>query len=157
MKLAQGLIIAAAVFTGMAPAWADVREAAASPEYGRKAGGMIARGLQSVATSPMDLVVHTLNETKTGVPVLGTVVGVVKGAGCTVLRAGSGVVDVATFWIPGFNGFPASESYGDCIGPRGEEMASSSSDGHEIEMDAPMTPDAQGQVSSQPEKPTYSK
>jgi hypothetical protein len=41
--------------------------------------------------------------------------GVAKGAGCGVLRLGSGIVDVATFWVPGFNGLPVSDSYDNCL------------------------------------------
>lgn len=31
------------------------------------------------------------------------------------LRALSGGVDLATFWVPGFNGFPVSDSYDNCL------------------------------------------
>lgn len=92
-----------------------VHEAAESPQYGRKFGGMVGRGLLNVATCFVDLLVNVVNETRQGPPFVGTLVGVAKGAGCTVLRAGSGVVDVATFWVPGFNGFPVSDSYDNCL------------------------------------------
>jgi hypothetical protein len=32
-----------------------------------------------------------------------------------VLRLGSGAVDLVTFWVPGFNGFPVSDSYDNCL------------------------------------------
>ncbi len=99
-------------------AWAmrtPVHEAAESPQYGRKFGGMIGRGLLNVSTCFVDLLVNVVNETRNGPALVGTLVGVGKGAGCTVLRAGSGVVDVATFWVPGFNGFPVSDSYDNCL------------------------------------------
>ena len=101
------------------PVWAmrtGAHEAAESPQYGRKAGGMIGRGIINVGTCFIDLLVKTVNETKAGPPVIGTLTGVAKGVGCTVLRAGSGVVDVVTFWVPGFNGFPVSDSYDNCLG-----------------------------------------
>jgi hypothetical protein len=37
------------------------------------------------------------------------------GLGCTALRASSGIVDVALFWVPGFNGFPVARSYDNCL------------------------------------------
>ena len=99
-------------------AWAaktPMHEAAESPEYGRKAGGMIGRGLINVATCFVDLLVNVVNETRNGPPVVGTLVGVGKGAGCTTLRALSGGADLLTFWVPGFNGMPVSDSYDDCL------------------------------------------
>ncbi len=101
------------------PAWAmrtRAHEAAESPQYGRKAGGMIGRGIINLGTCFVDLLVNTVNETKNGPPVVGTLVGVAKGAGCTTLRALSGAVDITTFWVPGFNGFPVSDSYDNCMG-----------------------------------------
>ena len=101
------------------PAWAvrtRAHEAAESPQYGRKAGGMIGRGIINLGTCFVDLLVNVVNETKSGPPVVGTLVGVAKGAGCTTLRALSGAVDVTTFWVPGFNGFPVSDSYDNCTG-----------------------------------------
>ena len=89
--------------------------AAESPEYGPKFGGMIGRGVINVATCFVDLLVNVVNETRTGPPFVGTLVGVAKGAGCTTLRALSGAVDLVTFWVPGFNGFPISDSYENCL------------------------------------------
>ena len=99
-------------------AWAArtaVHEAAESPEYGRKFGGMIGRGAINVVTCFVDVLVNTVNETKAGPPFVGTLTGLAKGAGCGVLRLGSGAVDVVTFWVPGFNGFPVSDSYDNCL------------------------------------------
>lgn len=99
-------------------AWAmrtPVHDAAESPAYGRKVGGMIGRGVINVTTSFVDLLVNIVNETKNGPPVVGTLVGIGKGAGCTTLRALSGVADLGTFWVPGFNGFPVSDSYDNCL------------------------------------------
>lgn len=93
----------------------DIWTMAQSDNYGRKAGGMFLRGLLNAGSCFVDLIVQTVEGTKSGPPFIGTVAGIGKGAGCTVLRAASGVVDVATFWVPGFNGFPCCKSYKDCI------------------------------------------
>jgi len=63
----------------------------------------------------VDIVVQTVNRTKTDAPFIGTLTGMAGGLGCTALRAGSGIVDVALFWVPGFNGFPVSRSYDNCL------------------------------------------
>lgn len=162
MKHAQGLLaVAATLFMSMGPVWADptIHDAAASPEYTRKAGGMIGRGLINVGTCPVDLLVHTVNETQRGPLVIGTVIGAVKGAGCSVLRAGSGVVDLAAFWVPGFNGFPASLSYGDCLPPGRHTADGASGDEAGMEMPAPEPVPGGAQPPSFPqsEKPRYSK
>ncbi len=119
MKRMNTLVLAGAVVLLCAqPSFASrtsVHEAAESPEYGRKAGGMFGRGLINLTTCFVDLIVNVANETKNGPPLVGTLVGVGKGAGCTVLRALSGGVDVVTFWVPGFNGLPVSDSYDNCV------------------------------------------
>lgn len=119
MKRIVGVgIVALSVLLVSQPAWAvrtRFHVAAESQQYGEKAGGMIARGLLNVATSFMDVLVTTVNETKAGPPFIGTLKGLAVGTGCGVLRVGSGVVDIATFWVPGFNGFPVSDAYDDCL------------------------------------------
>jgi len=100
------------------PAWAmrtQIHEAAESQQYGRKFGGMIGRGALNIVTSPVDVIVNLVNETKAGPPLIGTLTGIAKGTGCGVLRLGSGAIDLVTFWVPGFNGFPVSDSYEDCL------------------------------------------
>ena len=100
------------------PVWAartSVHEAAESPQYGRKFGGMIGRGVLNAVTCFVDPIVNVVNETKAGPPLVGTLTGVAKGLGCGVLRLGSGAVDLVTFWVPGFNGFPVSDSYENCF------------------------------------------
>lgn len=100
------------------PAWAartKAHDAAESADYGRKFGGMIGRGALNVLTCFVDVIVNVVNETKNGPPLVGTLTGVAKGAGCGVLRLGSGAVDLTTFWVPGFNGLPVSDSYEDCL------------------------------------------
>ena len=93
----------------------DVWEMAKSDSYKEKTGGMLGRGLVNAATSPVDIVVQTVNKTKSDTPFIGTLTGMAGGLGCTVLRAGSGIVDVALFWVPGFNGFPVAKSYDNCL------------------------------------------
>jgi len=112
-------ILLGVLLAGPQPAWAArtrIHDAAESPEYKRKFGGMIGRGLLNVLTSPVDIVVNIVNETKAGPPFVGTLTGLGKGVGCGILRLGSGAVDVVTFWVPGFNGMPVSDSYENCLG-----------------------------------------
>lgn len=109
------------------PAWAArtrVHEMAESQRYGQKAGGMIGRGAINVVTCFVDPLVNIVNETKAGPPVVGTLTGVGKGLGCGVLRLGSGAIDIITFWVPGFNGFPVSDSYENCLTPGQSSNAS---------------------------------
>ena len=111
-------MVAGILCLGAGPAWAmhtPVHEAAESPQYGRKFGGMIGRGLLNAVTCFVDVIVNVVNDTKSGPPLVGTLTGVAKGAGCGVLRLGSGAVDLVTFWVPGFNGFPVSDSYENCF------------------------------------------
>ena len=162
MRRKRGWMTAALVVAMTGPAWAartPIHEAADSAEYGRKFGGMIGRGLLNVSTCFVDLLVNVVNETKNGPPLVGTLVGVGKGAGCTVLRAASGVIDVATFWVPGFNGFPVSDSYEDCLLMRRSAESVLSQPGMEPEPGAvPMAPSPSApSVPEQVEKPRYTK
>ena len=93
----------------------DVWTRAQSDVYGKKAGGMLGRGLVNAATCFVDLIVQTVNGTKEGPPLVGTLTGLGGGIACTALRATSGVLDVATFWVPGFNGIPVSKDYNNCL------------------------------------------
>ena len=94
----------------------NVWEMAQSPKYGEKAGGMLGRGLLNAATCFVDIPVQTVKGSKEGKPeFIGAVGGFAKGSVCTVLRATSGVIDVAGFWVPGFNGLPVSRSYDNCL------------------------------------------
>lgn len=93
----------------------NVWDMAKSDRYGKKAGGMLGRGLVNAATSPMDLIVQTVDNTKEGPPLVGTLTGLGAGLGCTALRASSGILDVATFWVPDWNGFYVSRSYHNCL------------------------------------------
>ncbi len=93
----------------------DTWEMAQSDLYKEKAGGMLGRGLVNVATSPVDIFVQTVNRSKEGPALIGTLTGMAGGLGCTALRASSGIVDVALFWVPGFNGFPVAKSYDNCL------------------------------------------
>ncbi|MFH1800562.1 MAG: hypothetical protein ABH891_06945 [Candidatus Omnitrophota bacterium] len=93
----------------------DTWEMAQSDIYKEKTGGMLGRGLLNVVTSPVDIFVQTVNKTKDGPPLIGTMTGMAGGLGCTALRVSSGIVDVALFWVPGFNGFPVARSYDNCL------------------------------------------
>ena len=93
----------------------DVWAAANSQTYGTKLGGMLGRGLLNVATCFVDVIVHTVEGSKVGPPVVGTLTGLGSGIGCTALRVTSGALDIVTSWVPGFNGFPVSRSYSNCL------------------------------------------
>ncbi|MEI7750675.1 MAG: hypothetical protein WCJ71_01175 [Candidatus Omnitrophota bacterium] len=93
----------------------DTWDMAQSDLYKEKVGGMLGRGIVNVATSPVDIFVQTVNKSKEGPALIGTLTGMAGGLGCTALRASSGIVDVALFWVPGFNGFPVAKSYDNCL------------------------------------------
>lgn len=93
----------------------NVWQAAQSEIYGTKAGGMLGRGLLNVATCFVDVIVHVVEGAKQGPPVVGSLTGLGSGIACTALRVTSGALDVTTFWVPGFNGFPVSRSYSNCL------------------------------------------
>ena len=114
MKVLVALVVCAFLMVPMGLA-KDVWEMAKSDVYKEKAGGMFARGLVNVAASPVDIFVQTVNRSKDGPPLVGTLTGMAAGLGCTALRASSGIVDVGLFWVPGFNGFPVSRSYDNCL------------------------------------------
>ncbi len=113
-KVLLALVICAFLLVPMSFA-KDTWEMAQSDVYKEKLGGMLGRGFINVATSPVDIFVQTVNKTKTDAPLIGTLTGMAGGLGCTALRAGSGIVDVALFWVPGFNGFPVNRSYDNCL------------------------------------------
>ncbi|MFA5167125.1 MAG: hypothetical protein WC530_01185 [Candidatus Omnitrophota bacterium] len=119
----------------------DVWEMAKSDVYKEKTGGMLGRGLVNAATSPVDIFVQTVDKTKTGAPLIGTLTGMAGGLGCTALRASSGIVDVALFWVPGFNGFPVARSYNNCL----EESAESVQPAQEPQSVMPVVAEASPQ------------
>ncbi len=100
------------------PVCADVlavHRKADSSHYMEKVCGMLGRGALNLTTGFVDILTRSLNETKLGPPVLGTLRGLAYGAGCGLLRTGSGAIDLSTFWVPGFHGAPVSSSYTDCL------------------------------------------
>ncbi len=101
--------------TGLAHAQDDLWARANSELYKEKAPAMLGRGLLNAASCFVDLAVQTVEGTQEGPPIAGTLSGIATGATCTVLRAASGVLDVASFWIPDFNGIPVSRSYSNCL------------------------------------------
>jgi putative exosortase-associated protein (TIGR04073 family) len=109
------LIAALAVSSSAYAASESVYDMANSQSYGKKAGGMLGRGLVNFATCFVDIIVQTVNGTQDGPPFVGTLTGLGSGLGCTALRAGSGALDIVTFWVPGFNGIPVSRNYDNCL------------------------------------------
>lgn len=128
MRLFGRMFLVGALVVMMAsPVWAArtrMHELADSPVYKEKVGGMIGRGLLNIVTSFVDVLVNVVNDTKSGPPFIGTLTGFAKGTGCGLLRIGSGAVDVITFWVPGFNGFPVSDSYDNCLSGIGSGVIS---------------------------------
>lgn len=114
-RIFLALVLCCCVMSPQVFAQQDIWEKANSDVYKEKAGPMLVRGLLNVVTSPVDILVQTVDKTKDGPPLIGTLTGLAGGLGCTALRVGSGLTDVALFWVPGFNGFPVNRSYHDCI------------------------------------------
>lgn len=110
-----GVILTGLLLAQNAFAEETVWDMANSEQYGKKAGGMLGRGLINAATCFVDVIVQTVNGTQDGPPFVGTLTGLGAGIGCTALRATSGVLDVVTFWVPGFNGIPVGRSYANCL------------------------------------------
>lgn len=106
----MGLLFAQNAFAGE-----SVWDMANADQYGKKAGGMLGRGLINVATCFVDVIVQTVRGTQDGPPFVGTLTGLGGGIGCTALRVTSGALDVLTFWVPGFNGIPVGRSYENCL------------------------------------------
>jgi len=114
VKILLALLVCAFLLAPMGFA-KDMWEMADSEVYKEKAGAMLGRGLLNVATSPVDIFVQTVNRSKEGPALIGTLTGMAGGLGCTALRASSGIVDAGLFWVPGFNGFPVNRSYDNCL------------------------------------------
>ncbi len=114
-KIALAVVCAMAFTAQPASARMRVHEMAESPVYKQKAPGMVGRGLLNGITFFVDTIVDTITDTRSGPPVIGTLAGFGRGIGCSALRLGSGAVDIVTFWVPGFNGFPVSDSYYNCL------------------------------------------
>jgi len=115
MKKLLGLVLVLILFTVPVAQADNVWSMAESEQYGRKAGGMLLRGLLNVVSSPVDLVVGTVQGSKDGPPFVGFMRGLGKGTGCFAVRLLSGALDVVTFWVPHFNGYPPCRSYADCM------------------------------------------
>lgn len=115
LLLAAGFLLVTLSAPQQAVAADNVWDMAQSDQYGRKAMGQLGRGLLNAASCFVDLAVQTVEKTQEGPAVVGTLAGIGSGAGCTILRAGSGILDVATFWIPDFRGIPVSRSYSNCL------------------------------------------
>ena len=82
---------------------------ATSDHYLTKAPSMLFRGLHNVAFGWAELIVQPINHSKNAPLVIGTLTGLAMGPVMAVARTGSGVVDVLTFWVPGFHGWPMSK------------------------------------------------
>ncbi len=118
MRALKTVVVGLLTFGITGSAQADrlgIHEQAESSHYVAKAIGMTARGVLNLTTGFVDILTRTINETKLGPPVLGTLRGLAYGTGCGLLRTSSGVVDLVTFWVPGFHGAPVSATYENCL------------------------------------------
>ena len=122
-KTVMFLLLFSFILTSRLWAQEGVWEAAKSNVYGTKLGGMLGRGLLNVATCFVDVIVHTVDGTQEGPPVVGTLTGLGSGIACTALRVTSGALDIVTSWVPGFNGFPVSRNYHNCLEAEEKQMA----------------------------------
>lgn len=111
MMLIAGLTVSRTAFA----AEGDIWDMAQSQQYGKKAAGMLGRGVVNVATCFVDIIVQTVHGTQDGPPFVGTLTGLGGGIGCGALRVSSGALDVLSFWVPDFNGIPVSRSYENCL------------------------------------------
>ena len=161
-RMGTAVLAIAAVLVGAQPAWAArtrIHEAAESDRYGRKFGGIIGRGALNVLTSPVDVMTNVVNETRSGPPFVGTMTGIGKGVGCGLLRLGSGAVDLVTFWVPGFNGFPVSDQYSNCLAsqaaPAEELPAGYNQPAPAQTWEVPTTEPGAAQPPAEPEQPKH--
>ncbi len=80
-----------------------------SDSYLKKAPSMLFRGVHNVLFGWVELLAQPVRHSKNAPLVVGTATGIVMGVVMTVARTGSGLVDVLTFWIPKFKGWPLSK------------------------------------------------
>ena len=79
---------------------------ATSEHYLVKAPSMLVRGLHNVAFGWVEILAQPIRHSKNAPLVLGTATGLIMGPVIAITRMGSGLVDVLTFWVPGFHGWP---------------------------------------------------
>ena len=82
---------------------------ASSSNYWEKAPSMFVRGLHNVAFGWVEILAQPVRHSKNAPLLFGTLTGLVMGPVMAITRTGSGLVDVLTFWVPGFNGWPLSK------------------------------------------------
>ena len=83
-----------------------VLEWAVDDNYLKKVPGMFGRGFSNVTFGWADIITHPFRWSKNAPLGLGTVMGLVMGPIVGTLRTTSGVVDIATCWIPFWHGVP---------------------------------------------------
>lgn len=101
------LVLAAPLYADTTPKDSDLRslaDAANSSNYFVKFPGMIVRGLVHVVASPFEFFKSLYDETVAGKPVIGTIKGIGIGTMHLTSRALVGVWDIATSWVPQYNG-----------------------------------------------------
>lgn len=84
----------------------------ATPAFAQDAGAKFWRGFVNAVTGWLEIPQTIYEESQAENPLYGLTVGTIKGAGLTLLRTASGVVEVATFPVP----FP-KEDYAPILEP----------------------------------------
>ena len=82
---------------------------ATSESYLVKAPAMLFRGLHNVAFGWAEIISQPIRHSRNAPLFVGTATGLVMGPVMAVTRTGSGLVDVLTFWVPKFHGWPLSK------------------------------------------------
>ena len=79
---------------------------AVDDNYLKKMPGMIVRGFSNTAFGWIEIFRHPFTWSKNAPIGTGYITGLIMGPVVAVLRMTSGVVDLATFWVPFWNGIP---------------------------------------------------
>ena len=79
----------------------QIQKGVASEHYAAKAPSQLMRGMQNVAFGWSEILTDAF-QPPFGV---GTALSPITGPVSAIARTGSGVVDLLTFWVPGFHGY----------------------------------------------------
>ena len=86
-----------------------VLEWAVDDNYLKKTSGMFLRGFSNAGFGWAEVITHPVRWSKNAPLGLGTTAGLIVGPVMAVLRTASGVIDIATCWVPLWHGVPMSK------------------------------------------------
>ncbi len=86
-----------------------VLEWAVADNYLKKTPGMFLRGLSNAGFGWVEILTHPIQWSRNAPLGLGTLAGLIVGPVVGVLRTSSGVIDLATCWVPFWHGVPMSK------------------------------------------------